>query len=70
MELDGEYGQFFVPHPLQGIVVQVNVRKLYVFLIQGVDIDAEAVVLDAYRDLTRLQIFYRLVSAVTASCTS
>ena len=54
MELHGEGLKFFMPHALQGLVIEVQMGYFYFFLIQGINVHAETVILYSHRDFAGL----------------
>ena len=63
MVLDGECGQFAVAQALEGVVVEVDVGECYDFLVEGVEIDAETVVLCGDFDFASAGLLYGLVGS-------
>ena len=66
MVLDGEGGQFAVAQALEGVVVEVDVGECYDFLVEGVEIDAETVILCGDFDFARAGVLHGLVGAPVA----
>ena len=61
MILDGEDWKSSVFHPLQSLIVQVDLGEFDLFRVKGLRIDAESVILGGDGDLSSSQIFDRLI---------